>query len=201
LNGGAEWLADRILKFEMSIENAQAVIDAQNVDRWEEGFRTILRNRINHGGILAAGSGMLKNGESGKGILSRWYPETLARRLRVIDAVREKITFIEGDGMDVMEAHQAETNTAYFIDPPYTAGKSGKRAGKRLYTHCELDHDRLFNLAAASKGDFLMTYDDDPEVVEMAESRKLKVCRVPMKGTHHREVMELVITPASSNFC
>jgi DNA adenine methylase len=44
-------------------------------------FQTILKNRTLHGGILAEGSGFIKYGENGKGIRSRWYPATLAKRL------------------------------------------------------------------------------------------------------------------------
>ncbi|PKO61225.1 MAG: DNA methyltransferase [Betaproteobacteria bacterium HGW-Betaproteobacteria-18] len=200
LGGDAEWLAQRILSFDLSIENCQAVLAKSEVEPREEGFRTILRNRINHGGILAAGSGMLKHGEGGKGIASRWYPETLAKRIRAIDAIRHRLTFVEGDGMDVMDAHKTESTTAFFIDPPYTAGTKGKRAGNRLYVHFQLDHERLFDLAAEVAGDFLMTYDDDAEVLAMATSRGLRVCKVPMKGTHHRETLELVIMPSWSQF-
>ncbi|MFC4964768.1 DNA adenine methylase [Alcaligenes sp. GCM10023179] len=201
LSGDAEWLAQRILGFELTVENCSTVLARQEVELKEEAFRTVLKNRINHGGILAAGSGMLKRGEAGKGIASRWYPATLAKRIRAIDAIRHKLTFIEGDGMAIMEEHLSDPDVAYFIDPPYTAGTKGKRAGSRLYAHFELDHHRLFNLAAIAKGDFLMTYDDDPEVIEMANERGLKVCRIPMRGTHHRETLELVITPPASNFC
>lgn len=200
LGGDAEWLAQRILDFDLSIENCQKVLDLKEVEPREEGFRTILRNRINHGGILAAGSGMLKHGEGGKGIASRWYPETLAKRIRAIDAVRHKFTFIEGDGMDVMDAHKRQKTTVTFADPPYTAGTKGKRAGNRLYVHFQLDHERLFDSAAAQKGDFLMTYDDDEEVAAMALARGLRVCKVPMRGTHHRDIMELVIMPGWSTF-
>jgi len=200
IDGNGEWLAKRILNFDLTVPNCESVLAVKDVEGKEEGFRTILRNRINHGGILAAGSGMLKHGEGGKGIASRWYPETLAKRIRAIDAVRHRLTFVEGDGMDLMDAHKTEANTAYFIDPPYTAGTKGKRAGNRLYVHFQLDHERLFNLAGDVEGDFLMTYDDDAEVMEMAVSRGLRVCKVPMKGTHHRETLELVIMPARSQF-
>ena len=200
LGGDAEWLAQRILDFDLSIENCRYVLDAKDVKPREEGFKTILRNRINHGGILAAGSGMLKNGEGGKGIASRWYPETLAKRIRAIDSVRSKISFLEGDGIAVMESYQNDKGAAFFIDPPYTAGAKGKRAGKRLYVHFELDHGKLFDLVAAVKGDFLMTYDDDAEVMEMAKVRNLTVRKVPMRGTHHRDTLELVIMPTWSSF-
>jgi DNA adenine methylase len=200
LGGEAEWLAQRILDFDLSVDNCKVVLAQSDVVLREEGFRTILRNRINHGGILAAGSGMLKHGEGGKGIASRWYPETLAKRIRAIDSVKHKFTFIEGDGLEVMAEHKNQSTTVSFVDPPYTAGTKGKRAGNRLYVHFQLDHERLFDLAAAQKGDFLMTYDDDVEVLALAESRGLRVCKVPMRGTHHRETMELVITPSWSKF-
>ena len=38
------------------------------------------------------------------------------------------------------------------------------------------------------------------EVIAMAETRDLRVCKAPMKRTHHRETMGLVITPNRSNF-
>lgn len=201
LGGDAEWLADRILRFELSISSVEKTLARENVEPREEGFRTLLRNRINHGGILASGSGMLKNGEAGKGISSRWYPETLAKRIMAIDSVRAKLTFIEGDALEIIGEHKRQKSTAYFIDPPYTAGKGGKRAGKRLYTYSELNHDKLFSLVASVKGEFLMTYDDDIEVIEMAKNKGLKICKVPMRGTHHRDTLELVILPPESTFC
>lgn len=200
LEGDAEWLANRILRFDLSIQSVQETLTRENVESREEGFKTILRNRVNHGGILTSGSGMLKKGESGKGISSRWYPETLAKRILAIDTIRSKFTLIEGDGLDVIDEYKLQKSTAFFIDPPYTAGLGGKRAGKRLYTYSELDHERLFNLAATVQGEFLMTYDDDLEVIAMAEKRDLKICRVPMRGTHHKEIQELVILPPQSNF-
>jgi DNA adenine methylase len=42
-------------------------------------FATIIKNRVNRGGILANGACFIKNGGNGKGITSRWYAETLRR--------------------------------------------------------------------------------------------------------------------------
>jgi DNA adenine methylase len=44
-------------------------------------FATIIKNRVNRGGILANGASFIKNGENGKGITSRWYSEMLKRRI------------------------------------------------------------------------------------------------------------------------
>ena len=56
-----------------------------------------------------------------------------------------------------------------------------------------MDHERLFKLASALEGDFLMTYDDDPEITELARSYNLDTEHVAMKNTHHKVVYELLI--------
>ena len=85
------------------------------LDRKEMAFQTILKNRTLHGGILAAGSGFLKRGEAGKGIRSRWYPQTLRRRLSAIKTVRGRLTFIEGDALGVIREHMQDDG-AVFLD-------------------------------------------------------------------------------------
>ena len=194
LSDDAEWLAQRIIRFPISTASAQELLSAPPETTRDRAFLTILKNRVNHGGIMAPGTGLIKNGENGKGITSRWYPETLARRIRGIYAIRDRITFIEGDGLEVMRQNAARTDAVYFVDPPYTA--PGKRAGKRLYAFNEIDHERLFNLAATVSGDFMMTYDNADSVRQMADQRGFAIHEIPMKNTHHAKMTELLIGPA-----
>ncbi len=189
--GDAEWLADRILKFEMNHENAVTEISKPARITRDKAFRTILKNRCLHGGILAAGAGFLKKGEAGKGVLSRWYPETLAKRLREIDLVHSKLEFKHADAFDILDEYRQRKDAVFFIDPPYTAG--GKKAGKRLYTHYEVDHDLLFRKCASLKGDFIMTYDNSKEVGYLAEKYNLQIKPIAMKNTHHAKLTEFVI--------
>ena len=194
LGGDAEWLADRILSFEMTLDNARGVLSAPTVDIREQAFQTILKNRTFHGGILAPGATFIKHGENGKGLKSRWYAETLARRIRAIGDIRDRFTFICGDGIDVMLEHVRKKHAVFFIDPPYTAGGSnGKRAGTRLYVHHELDHERLFATAEKVAGDVLLTYDDAPDVRQLAARYSFAVENVAMKNTHHAKMTELLI--------
>jgi DNA adenine methylase len=193
LSDDAEWLARKILEFDLTYANALEARQKAPSDTRERAFQTILKNRTYHGGVLAAGSGFLKYGENGKGIASRWYPKTLANRIRYISLFRERISFIEGDGLQVMRDNAERGDVVYFIDPPYTA--PGKRAGKRLYTFFEVDHEQLFDIASTVRGDFMMTYDDAESVRKMAERHCFNVSRVPMKGTHHNEMYELLVTP------
>lgn len=191
VNGHAKWLAKRIIEFDLTKESVIKEISRTDVDVKVRAFHTILKNRTFHGGILAEGSGFLKYGENGKGIHSRWYPSTLARRFRELDFVAELIDFRQQDGIAVIHEYSKEKKAAFFIDPPYTAG--GKKAGKRLYRYCNLDHEKLFLACAAIKGDFLMTYDNAEAVKDMARAHGFQMRLISMTNTHHATMEELVI--------
>ena len=194
LGGDADWLADRILSFDMTLDNAREVLASTAGGAREQAFRTILKNRTFHGGILAPGATFIKHGENGKGLKSRWYAETLAKRIAAIGEIRDRFTFVCGDGIEVMREHARKKRAVFFIDPPYTAGGSnGKRAGTRLYVHHELDHERLFATAAKVAGDVLLTYDDAPDVRELAARFSFETENVAMKNTHHAKMTELLI--------
>ncbi|GAB6068293.1 DNA adenine methylase [Methylothermus subterraneus] len=190
-NGDAEWLAHRILTFTMTRGAVEAELQKTPDTRREQAFQTILKNRTLHGGILAEGSRFIRQGENGKGIGSRWYPETLAQRLIALNHIVNRIDFRCDDGLKVMTEFAHCEDAIYFIDPPYTAG--GKKAGKRLYKHHELDHERLFTICESLVGDFLMTYDEAEEVKEMARRHGFQMRLIPMKNTHHATMRELVI--------
>jgi DNA adenine methylase len=126
-------------------------------------------------------------------VKSRWYAQTLAKRIRNIERFRDRITFIQGDGMAIIKKYAPQKTAAFFIDPPYTAGKNGKRAGKRLYTHNELDHEELFRQSEKIKGELLMTYDNAEEVIHMATRHGFSTRLISMMNTHHATMQELII--------
>jgi DNA adenine methylase len=191
VNGDAEWLANRILAFRLTKETVLQEIKKAPKTLREKAFQTILKNRTFHGGILAEGSGFLKYGENGKGIGSRWYPATLAKRLINLNHVAHRIEFRCEDGLKAIQEFKSRSDVVFFIDPPYTAG--GKKAGRRLYKHYEIDHDRLFTTCESVGGDFLITYDNAQEVKSMARAHGFQMRLIPMTNTHHATMEELVI--------
>ncbi len=193
LGGDGEWLAKRIVEFDLTTRSGDAIVESEADTTRDLAFQTILRNRVNRGGILAEGAGRVKHGENGKGLASRWYPETLLKRILEIAQIRDRLTFVEGDGIQIMRENAARDDAAFFIDPPYTA--AGKRAGSRLYAYSELDHTELFSVAATVRGDFLMTYDNAPEIEAMARQHSFDRESVAMKNTHHTQMTELLIGP------
>lgn len=212
LGGNAQSLVDKIVSFELTRETVKAVLSETPRELEQRAFQTILKNRVNRAGILASGAGMLRSGENGKGIKSRWYPETLGKRILEIDRMRERITFVKGDGLQTLKQHtysewiassmpRVSTDVqsitplspsfVFFIDPPYTVGR--KQAGRRLYRHCELDHEELFGIASRLRGDFLMTYSSDERVRELAKRHHLDTEEIGMRSSHHEKMTELLI--------
>jgi DNA adenine methylase len=180
-------LGTEILTFDLSTESAKCLLSKEPRDEFERAFATMVRNRVQHGGILAAGASMLNKGENGKGIRSRWYPNTLRRRIQAIVHTRHDMAFLQGDGVEFVRYNGHRPETAFFIDPPYTV------AGRRLYTHCDIDHRGLFKAARTIRGDFLMTYDNAEEIRELSREFGFQTALIPMKNTHHEIMNELLV--------
>ncbi|HFG2077208.1 TPA: DNA adenine methylase [Vibrio cholerae] len=184
-------LSRKITTFDVTLDNVRAILESKPRSAKNRAFRTVIKNRMQRGGIMAAGAGLVKEGEAGKGLKSRWYPDTLAKRIEVLRSMKDQIDFEQGDAFEVVSRFADDPEAFFFIDPPYTAG--GKKAGSRLYTHNEIDHEGLFALMASVKGSVMMTYDDAPEVRAMAERHGFRIELVPMKNTHHAIIHELLI--------
>jgi DNA adenine methylase len=175
LGNDNNWLANKILNFELNVDNINFEFTKENKSIKEIAFCTILKNRTYHGGIITKGSGILKNGENGKGILSRWYPRTLYDRINNINKIKNVIDFKCSDAFDLIESQLDNEQAFFFIDPPYT------KAAKRLYTLYDIDHERLFKLVSKIKGKYLLTYDDTEQVRHYTNQYNLAYKRIPMK--------------------
>jgi len=183
-------LLSQIESFTPARENIRETLAGHGGSVVDLAFRSIVRNRCTRGGIMAGRAGLLRSGERGKGVASRWYPDTVIRRIRTVRAlaVAGKLTFEEGDGLSAIWSNP---DAVLFVDPPYTASDSS--AGSRLYTHHKLDHRQLFDLVADRLTPGLMSYDDTTEVRDLAEKHGMRVNEVEMQTAHHRTKRELII--------
>ena len=180
-------LAEAVLSFPCSAASVSELLASTPNGIEERAFRTMVLNRTRYGGIIAPGAAPVRHGENGRGISSRWYPDTLKRRIMAIAARRDKFTFVHGDGVEFLRRASRYRDVAFFIDPPYTV------AGRRLYKHSEIDHELLFQLVEQLSGEFLITYDDAEEITEIARRHELQVERIPMQSTKHAAKTELLI--------
>lgn len=172
-----EWLADAIKNFDFCVESVNRFLELPDKNTEQTALATLLKNRTNHGGILAKGAGVIKKGENGKGIASRWYPETLRNRILAHREIQSSVTFMQADGFEIINRYKENPSIRFFIDPPYW------KAGKRLYTHSKINHRDLFELITQVRGDYLVTYDAESEIIGLAEEFGLTTCLIPMKTT------------------
>ena len=187
LNGREKQLVERITAFKMDEQAVRDVLKQEPATLFDRAFATILRNRVQRGGIMAPGASLMKKGENGRGVASRWYAQTLCKRILAIAERKGRITFVQGDGVQFLRDNAHRPDMAFLIDPPYTV------AGRRLYLHSEIDHKELFRVTATVKGDFLMTYDNAGPVHELAKRFGFDTRQLPMKNTHHSIMSELLI--------
>src|ERR1017187_7866966 len=90
---------------------------------------SVFRNRTSRGGVITKGAGLIREGEDGNGLSSRWYPDTLAKRIKTISALNSKLTFAECNGFELVRKYIRHKHAVFFVDPPYT------KAARRLYSH------------------------------------------------------------------
>ncbi len=188
LNGHSVWLAEKVRSFPIGRRNVIKHLEQKPATLHERAFRCLLRNRTARGGVIADGAGLIRKGEDGRGVRSRWYPKTISNRITAISAFREKLNFFQCDGFKLIQKHKHKKTTLFFVDPPYT------KAARRLYRHWDIDHERLFQVLQQVKGDVLMTYDDTREVRRWAREYGFRVKTIAMRTTHHTTKRELMIS-------
>ena len=186
-----EPLVRKIQSFKMTAENAKAELAKNPRSPVGLAFQAVVKNRVRRGGIMADGASMINRGENDRGVLSRWYPDTLAERIRRIHALREKIHFAQGDGMALITEHADNPQALFFVDPPYTLGR--KKVGERLYRHSDIDHAELFERMAKTRGRFIMTYHKSEAARHLADRHGFKTTTTAIRTAHHIVRRELLI--------
>jgi DNA adenine methylase len=191
LNGQAAVFADRISTFRLNRSTAAQVVAREPTDQLTRAFRCLLLNRISRGGIMAPGAGWLNQGEDGHGIQSRWYPKTLSDRVSSTNALRDKVTFIQRDGLEVLKEFAKRRRAVAFVDPPYVV--NGRGAGRRLYAYHDVDCEELFKIVRTFAGGMVITYHRSAVVERLADAAGLECHTVTVQTGHTRCKRELIM--------
>ena len=187
LDGRAAWLADQVRQFKVGRRAVKAKLKEIPGSLDARALQCLVRNRTARGGVLQSGAGLLRDGD-GRGIASRWYPQTLAARILAVSELKQQLHFYPGDGFTLMQQFADRKDASFFVDPPY------RSAASRLYKHWEINHEKLFESLRNVAGRVLMTYDATAEVRRLALDHGFQVRTIPMKTTHHENKRELMIS-------
>ena len=175
---GDDRLSRRVAKFEPTPENVGAVLAQTPKNDLDWAFWVYVKNRTAFNGNL--NGGMAKNQRD-------WRWKDIPIDLYQIRALASRITFFEGCALDALQVHNSPDYGA-FVDPPYV------KKGRLQYREHELDHNRLFDILAAWRGRWLLTYDDCQQVRELSGAHGMVCEQVSMRDARHRNRRELVIT-------
>ena len=179
-----------IRAFDPTQETVAELLASNPRSTLELAFAALVENRTKYGGIMRDEVRTLKVGYGGKGVRSCWYVDTLCARVDAIHALRDRLTLVEGDGIDVVRASREDD--CLFVDPPYSLGKSSPAA--KLYRHHALDHDALFNALNVIRTPFLATYNDGDSVRALVERHGFDLSHVGMYTTKQVRKSELIVT-------
>jgi hypothetical protein len=131
-------LADRYAAFECTRTNVETLM------RDEQGaFRYLVQSRCSRRGGFDGGFRTPIDGHNSR--------EAVAGNIRRVQAMRDRIEVIEGDGLEIMRQHAGDRNAGCFADPlPSTNPR------------------RLFSVLAGWQGPWLLTEDDSLMVRRLA---------------------------------
>lgn len=157
---------------------------------FDKAFRKIVLHQISYSGLGGKAGGPLggRAQASKYGVDCRWYPDKLASNIRkcstLLNSVEGDISF--GSWEKVVDA-AIEKDGFIYLDPPYYV------KGEELYINGGLDHALLADRLKGSK-DFVLSYDDVPEIRELytwANVDKIDV----RSHLHHKMITDVAITP------
>jgi hypothetical protein len=130
LGADASWLIDKILALVPRREPLWKLLAQEPTSRKEQAFHTLVKTWCYHRGRLTKGFGLLPDHPSQRGraaLVTAWKPQALALRVRVLHALRRRITIHHGCGMEAMAEHTGRRDVFVYADPPYPT------AGERMY--------------------------------------------------------------------
>jgi DNA adenine methylase len=154
------------------------IYECKRAGRFERGFATFFLNRTNVSGILNGGpiGGLDQTGKWK--IDARYNKEGLIQRIRDLGDYRGRITVSNEDGVDFVGRFLENENAFVYLDPPYYE----KASDLYLNFYLQRDHARLARkLNAHADAQWLLTYDDHPEVRRLYRAR----CSVDFSLSYH----------------
>ncbi|MFN6547869.1 DNA adenine methylase [Mycolicibacterium nivoides] len=166
-----------------------------DVDDIDLAFAALVINRCSRSGMVNSRVGPI-GGKSQTGrwhLRSRWNPEGLSDRIARIGRLGSRIRVREGDGIvwiaELNGTVGIEDELLLFVDPPYLV------AGNELYSSGMSidDHERLAGALTGCRARWLLTYDEDPRILELYPDRRVLAYEIRYSAQHRRVAEEYAV--------
>lgn len=197
-----EWLIEQMNDIPVTLETWDYFRSAELKSVQERALACLFLNRTSFSGILALTAGPIggRSQSSSYTIECRFPKDKIARRIRQISKLQDRVSFIEhGDwSTTVKRAHASvdhEHEVMFYFDPPFFHKAS------RLYRHSFTltDHEQLRDHLVALKAPWLLSYDPAQTIIDLYASNGHKPSHVEILYSARasdslQEAKELIIT-------
>lgn len=102
--------------------------------------------------------------------------EAVVANIRRVHALRDRVTVVEGDGLEAMRRYSDDPNAGCFADPPHS-----------------MNPQKLFSVLAGWQGPWLLTMDDSLTVRRLALCYRFASQQVLTAAADNRTNNELVL--------
>ena len=187
-------LIRRVLSYTPSAKDFYTIqeefLSKKHMSSLEAGFKKLVIHQISFSGLgVRAGSPIGGRNQTGKWLVGcRWNPKNIEREIRKASKLLANTRITNMDFEDVVTESSVHS-VFMFIDPPYY------NKGNDLYL-CGFDqHEKLSKLLARSKFNWVLTYDDCPEIRKLFRFARIHSVDVNYTIKTSRPRKELIICP------
>lgn len=164
----ARWLADQCLTVKVNLKTWRTMRALVPATRRERALKCLYLNRTSFSGIIEPRAGPLGGySQEITDIACRFPREELARRILALSQKRDRVAFVRtqsyartfADVRGRTLASARPQDLFWYLDPPFF------RKAEKLYSYCfsPADHAALARRLETLPGNWLLSYDDDPE--------------------------------------
>lgn len=121
----------------------------------QRAIRFFILNRITFSGTIEAGG-------FSQAAFERRFTQSAIDRLLPLSPVIKKVRFSNKDYEELL--HSDGDGVFIFLDPPYLSATKSKLYGRGGRLHTSFDHERFAKLMRLVRHQWLITYDDSPEI-------------------------------------
>jgi DNA adenine methylase len=130
-------------------------VNLEKLSNFQRAVRFFVLNRITFSGTTESG------GFSQQAFKQRFTISSI-ERLKKLEAILPGIKITNLDYSHLLKSQGK--NTFLFLDPPYFTATKSKLYGKQGNLHTSFDHQKFAKLIKNCSGQWLITYDDSPEI-------------------------------------
>jgi len=160
----SEWLAEQVLHVPLTIDEWKRQKSLEPTSTRESALKCLYLNRTSFNGIIHKAGPVGGWQQDRRTLAARFNREKLAQRIRELSLLSEHVVTVScNDWENFCDRLREQAKTFFYFDPPFY------RKADALYGYyfSNKDHSHLRNYLDNTNENWMLSYDDTPEVREL----------------------------------